>query len=156
MKQKRGETLSSLLLLTERGWFSHLPGTFSSHCDLSRSCPRTSIANEFMKPFTERSTTTCLSHLDAGTWGLITGACWVLALTLTMNGSPAERPGMFRLAPIHIQALLAATYPGRVGFSNPRPGNIKTCLNVCSSQQLKHSAAQKNLGKHTLKLDSKF
>lgn len=52
------------------------------------------MANEFMKPFTQRSSTTCLSHLDAATWGLITGACWVLALTLTMNGSRAERPGM--------------------------------------------------------------
>lgn len=69
-----GETLSSLLLLRWKGdRFSHLPDTFNSHCDLGLSCPRTSIANEFMKPFAERSTTTGLCHLAAGTEGSLLG-----------------------------------------------------------------------------------
>lgn len=38
----------------ERGSFSHLDDTFNRHCNLGLSCPRTSIANDFMKPFARR------------------------------------------------------------------------------------------------------
>lgn len=83
-------TVIIIIIEVKGGQFSHLPDTFNRHCNLGLSCPRTSIANEFMKPFTGRSGTTCLCHLAAGNWGLITGTCWALALTLTMNGSPVK------------------------------------------------------------------
>lgn len=57
----------------ERGSFSHLPDTFNRHCNLGLSCPRTSIANEFMKPFTGRSRTACLCRLAAGAEGSLLG-----------------------------------------------------------------------------------
>lgn len=72
----------------ERVSFFHLPDTFNRHCNLSLSCPRTSITNEFMKPFTEWAFLP-LSPLCWGP-GVITGTCWALALTLTMNGSPIK------------------------------------------------------------------
>lgn len=92
----------------ERGSFSHLPDTFNRHCNLGLSCPRTSITNEFMKLFTGRIQSGLPLSPCCWSWGLITGTCCALALTLTMNGSPVKGPGMLRLAPIHIQALLWA------------------------------------------------
>lgn len=68
----RRNTVIIIIIEVKGGLLSHLPDTFNRHCNLSLSCPRTSIANEFMKPFTE-SRTTCLCHLAAGTWGSLLG-----------------------------------------------------------------------------------
>lgn len=88
----------------ERGEFSHLPDTFNGHCNLGLSCPCTSMANEFMKPFTERSSTTCLCHVAARNEGSLLG----LGPHLDYEWESRERAGSLRLAQIHIQAPLWA------------------------------------------------
>lgn len=71
--KSRRNTVIIIIIEVRGGSFSHLPDTFNSHCNLCLSCPRTSIANEFMWPLTERSGTTCLCHLADGTPGSLSG-----------------------------------------------------------------------------------
>lgn len=90
----------------ERGSFSHLDDTFNRHCNLGLSCPRTSIANDFMKPFARRCGA-ALSPVPCPL-GLLTGTCWASGPHLDCDWESRWRPGELRLPPVHMQARLRA------------------------------------------------
>ncbi len=108
MKQKHGETLSSLLLLRWKGDSlltcpTHLTGTVTSAFPVHAHPSLMSLWSHLQNDPERPASATLLLGLRAHYWDLLG-----LGPHLDYEWESSKRPGMLRLAPIHIQALLWA------------------------------------------------